>query len=136
MVAVLATYLGGLWLVEVLDRRGGRTPAEGRTMVATLLAPGVRSLALGAGTFALVFAACFSVGFTHLGGIADGATDGISYWLGQQPVNRGGQPWPFYLTLLAGYEWPVGCWPGWGWSRRSAASTRCEGCCCGPHWRT
>jgi uncharacterized protein (TIGR03663 family) len=107
VVAVLATYLGGLWLVEVLDRRRGRRPAEGRTMGATLLAPGPRSLALGIGAFALVFVACFSVGFTHLGGVADGVTDGISYWLSQQPVNRGSQPWPFYLTLLAGYEWPV-----------------------------
>lgn len=114
VVAVLATYLGGLWLVEVLDPRRGRAPAVGRTMVGTLLAPGVRSLVLGVGAFAFVFAACFSVGFTDLGGIADGVTDGISYWLGQQPVNRGSQPWPFYLTVLAGYEWPVVLLAGMG----------------------
>lgn len=124
VVAVLGSYLGGLWLLELLDRRQATSdhpsdqpeaaepaePAEGTTVGtvgAAALAPGWRALALGAGAFVLVFGACFSVGFTKPGGIVDGAVDGIDYWLSQQPVNRGSQPWQFYLTLLAGYEWVV-----------------------------
>lgn len=73
----------------------------------TLAEPGWRAWALGLAAFAFVFCALFSAGFTHPGGIVDGAVDGIDYWLSQQPVNRGGMPWPFYLVLLAGYEWPI-----------------------------
>ena len=73
----------------------------------TLAAPGWRAWALGVAGFAFVFCALFSAGFTHPGGIVDGAVDGIDYWLSQQPVNRGGMPWPFYLVLLGGYEWPI-----------------------------
>lgn len=101
VVAVLGSYLGGLALLERFDRRG----APG--VVAAFLAPGGRALALGAFTFVAVFSALFSVGFTDPGGIADGAFDGLDYWLSQQPVNRGSQPWPFYLAILAGYEWVV-----------------------------
>jgi uncharacterized protein (TIGR03663 family) len=115
VVAVLGAYLGGLWLLEVLDRRQlpVSTPPAAPAVPAvpgigaTLRGPGWRSLALGGAAFAAVFSVCFSVGFTHPGGIVDGAVDGIDYWMSQQPVNRGGQPWPFYLSLLAGYEWPI-----------------------------
>ena len=106
VVAVMGSYLGGLVALELLDRRRGRAPAATGVVVA-IRAPGPRALALGAAAFVLVFSACFSVGFTNPGGIVDGAVDGIRYWLSQQPVNRGDQPWPFYLALLAGYEWPV-----------------------------
>ena len=188
VVAVLATYLGGLWLLEVLDRHrpatatapppptsaeaqpvgvspaagAGRPPDEAAVeLVAStrpvavgvdvpdgvssaepggvtepglgnvdergggevaevgsgvpvagsvgeaVRAPGWRWLGLGAAAFVLVFSACFSVGFTNPGGVVDGAVDGIDYWMSQQPVNRGSQPWLFYVTLLAGYEWVV-----------------------------
>lgn len=106
VVAVLGSFLGGLWLLDVVDRRRGR-PGLGVDVGAVLRAPGRRALLLGVAAFVGVFAACFSVGFTDLGGIADGATDGLRYWLSQQPVNRGSQPWPYYLALLAGYEWPI-----------------------------
>jgi uncharacterized protein (TIGR03663 family) len=106
VVAVMGSYLGGLLVLELLDRHRGRAPT-GSSIAAAILAPGRRSLALGAAAFVVVFSACFSVGFTNPGGIVDGAVDGIRYWLSQQPVNRGDQPWPFYLALLAGYEWPI-----------------------------
>jgi uncharacterized protein (TIGR03663 family) len=107
VAAVMGSYLGGLCLLEALDRRRGRAGHESTGVGAQLVAPGLRSIGLGAAAFAVVFSASFSVGFTDLGGIADGAFDGIDYWLSQQPVNRGSQPWPFYLVLLAGYEWAL-----------------------------
>ncbi|HEY4376596.1 MAG TPA: flippase activity-associated protein Agl23 [Acidimicrobiales bacterium] len=120
VVAVTGSFLVVVWLVDV--RRGRRArragepsadpaepagPASRSVLAGGLRTPGWRWWLLGAAAFALVFGAAFSVGFTHPGGIADGVTRGIRYWLSQQPVNRGAQPWPFYLVLLAGYEWPI-----------------------------
>jgi uncharacterized protein (TIGR03663 family) len=106
VVAVLGLYLGFLVALELLDRRRGRpTPDTG--VCAALAAPGRRALLWGLATFAFTFSLLFSVGFTDLGGIWDGAVEGIRYWLSQQPVNRGSQPWPYYLAILVGYELPI-----------------------------
>ena len=45
--------------------------------------------------------------FTNLGGLATGtfATDGsLLYWLGQQDVQRGEQPWFYFLVMAPQYE--------------------------------
>lgn len=107
VVAVLGLYLGLLVLVDLLDRRGGQGGGPTTGVLTALLAPGRRALVAGLAAFAFTFSMLFSVGFTDLGGIGDGAFEGLRYWLSQQPVNRGSQPWPFYLALLAGYEWPI-----------------------------
>src|SRR5206468_10465267 len=49
----------------------------------------------------------FTTFLTNPRGLQDGIVESVRYWLSQQPVNRGGQPWFFYLVLLPGYEWPV-----------------------------
>ena len=49
----------------------------------------------------------FTTVFTNLGGLATGtvATDGtLLYWLGQQGVRRGEQPWFYFLVLAPPYE--------------------------------
>ena len=49
----------------------------------------------------------FTTVFTNLGGLATGtvATDGtLLYWLGQQGVQRGEQPWFYFLVLAPPYE--------------------------------
>jgi hypothetical protein len=54
-----------------------------------------------------IFAALFTTLFTNLYGLATGtiATDGtLLYWLGQHDVQRGEQPWFYYLLLLPQYE--------------------------------
>jgi uncharacterized protein (TIGR03663 family) len=54
-----------------------------------------------------IFALLFTTLFTNLYGLASGtiATDGtFFYWLGQQDVQRGEQPWFYYLILLPQYE--------------------------------
>jgi uncharacterized protein (TIGR03663 family) len=52
-----------------------------------------------------VFVLLFSVIFTNLpNGIADGIWQGLYYWLQQQQVARGGQPWYYYLLLIPLYE--------------------------------
>ncbi len=41
---------------------------------------------------------------TNMFGIATGLVGSLGYWLGQQGVRRGGQPWYYYLVLLPLYE--------------------------------
>ncbi len=57
---------------------------------------------------AIAIAATFLTAFfTRLGGLATGtfATDGtLLYWLGQQDVQRGEQPWFYFLILTPQYE--------------------------------
>jgi uncharacterized protein (TIGR03663 family) len=55
----------------------------------------------------VAFTLLFTSGLTNLPGLFEGAFGGIEYWLGQHPVNRGSQPWYYYLVLMLGYEWPV-----------------------------
>ncbi|HEX7736226.1 MAG TPA: glycosyltransferase family 39 protein [Ktedonobacteraceae bacterium] len=52
-----------------------------------------------------IFLLLFSVVFTNIaGGIGDGIWKGLYYWLEQQNVHRGGQPWYYYLLLIPLYE--------------------------------
>ncbi|GCE17463.1 flippase activity-associated protein Agl23 [Dictyobacter kobayashii] len=52
-----------------------------------------------------VFIVLFSVLFTNLpNGIGDGIWQGLYYWLQQQQVARGGQPWYYYFLLIPLYE--------------------------------
>ncbi len=65
----------------------------------------------GMGTFwtgVLLFAALyilfFSSFFTNLPGIREGLIGSITYWLEQHSVQRGNQPWYYYLLILSAYE--------------------------------
>ena len=52
-----------------------------------------------------VFLVLFTVMFTNIrGGIGDGIWQGLYYWIQQQQVARGGQPWYYYLMLIPLYE--------------------------------
>ncbi len=42
--------------------------------------------------------------FSNIGGLYSGAIGAILYWLDQHGVQRGGQPWYYYLMLLPMYE--------------------------------
>lgn len=57
--------------------------------------------------FAGLFALFFTTFLTHPAGLWDGIYTGLDYWLSQHDVARGGEPWPFYLTILVTVEWPV-----------------------------
>jgi uncharacterized protein (TIGR03663 family) len=56
--------------------------------------------------FGLVFALLFSAFLFHPQGLLDGLIGSLQYWLAQQPVQRGAQPWGYYLVLLFSYDWP------------------------------
>ncbi|HEV2106775.1 MAG TPA: flippase activity-associated protein Agl23 [Thermomicrobiales bacterium] len=55
----------------------------------------------------VIFVTLFTTMFTNLGGLMSStfATDGtLLYWLGQQDVQRGEQPWFYFLLLTPQYE--------------------------------
>ena len=53
---------------------------------------------------AVLFVLLFTTFFTNPYGVVSGTWGGVSYWLRQQEVQRGGQPWYYYLMLLPMYE--------------------------------
>src|SRR5437763_9020248 len=53
----------------------------------------------------VIFLLLFTVMLTNVrGGIGDGIWQGLYYWLQQQQVARGNQPWYYYLMLIPLYE--------------------------------
>jgi len=53
----------------------------------------------------VIFLLLFTVMLTNIrGGIGDGFWQGLYYWLQQQQVARGNQPWYYYLMLIPLYE--------------------------------
>lgn len=56
------------------------------------------------GAFAVVFVLLFTNFGSNPAGIGSGAWQSLGYWLAQQDVARGNQPWYYYFTIGAIYE--------------------------------
>jgi uncharacterized protein (TIGR03663 family) len=63
-----------------------------------------RQLGMAVLLAATLFVLLFTTFFTNPYGVVSGTWGGLSYWLRQQDVQRGGQPWYYYLMLLPLYE--------------------------------
>ncbi|MBN1483956.1 MAG: TIGR03663 family protein, partial [Chloroflexia bacterium] len=63
-----------------------------------------RPLFAALGVFGVLFGLLFTTLLTHPRGFLDGLVRGLEYWMQQQGVRRGGQPWFYYLLLLPVYE--------------------------------
>jgi uncharacterized protein (TIGR03663 family) len=59
---------------------------------------------VSAGVFYVIFAVLYSTVFTNSRGIATGWLGSLGYWIEQQAVERGSQPWYFYLWVVPIYE--------------------------------
>ncbi|MCS7222373.1 MAG: TIGR03663 family protein [Anaerolineae bacterium] len=59
---------------------------------------------VGAGLFYAIFLTLFTTFFTNGKGFATGIIGSLGYWMAQQEVQRGGQPWYYYLLLGPMYE--------------------------------
>jgi uncharacterized protein (TIGR03663 family) len=107
----------GLYVFSILLREMyGKLPVPGRRGLARLVdrrQPVLDTILTMPWThwfFALIvgwgiFLLLFTVVFTNIiGGIGDGIWKGIFYWIEQQNVARGGQPWYYYLLLIPLYE--------------------------------
>ncbi len=83
--------------------------------VAALLGALIGSAALGiwwlgrgwlicAAIFYLIWSALYTTLYTNLSGIFTGFWQGMGYWIAQQDVARGNQPWYYYFVGLSVYE--------------------------------
>ncbi len=61
-------------------------------------------LATGIRLCGLIFVVLYTSLFTNLMGLGTGTVGAVGYWLGQQGVQRGDQPWFYYLVLMPQYE--------------------------------
>ncbi len=52
----------------------------------------------------IIFILLHTTFFTNIGGLYSGTIGEVTYWLNQQEVQRGGQPWYYYLFLVPLYE--------------------------------
>jgi uncharacterized protein (TIGR03663 family) len=57
-----------------------------------------------AGVFYIIFTLFYTTFFTNGGGFFTGELGSMGYWLAQQGVQRGGQPWFYYAILVPLYE--------------------------------
>ena len=57
-----------------------------------------------AGIFYLTWITIYSTVFTNLAGVFSGVWQGMGYWIAQQDVARGNQPWYYYFVGLSIYE--------------------------------
>jgi uncharacterized protein (TIGR03663 family) len=57
-----------------------------------------------AGVFYAIFAVLYTTVFTNGYGFASGWFGSLGYWMAQQEVQRGDQPWYFYLFVVPIYE--------------------------------
>ncbi len=67
-----------------------------------------KGLAIGVCLALFIFVSLFTTMFTNIHGLATStyAPDGtLLYWLGQQGVRRGEQPWFYFITESVQYEW-------------------------------
>lgn len=58
-----------------------------------------------AGIHYAIFVALFTTFLTNAYGIASGTVGSLGYWLDQQEVQRGGQPWYYYILMVGLYEY-------------------------------
>ncbi len=63
-----------------------------------------RDLTWTSASFAAVFVLFHTTFFQNPTGLFTGSIGAVAYWLGQQEVRRGDQPWYYYLVLIPIYE--------------------------------
>jgi uncharacterized protein (TIGR03663 family) len=64
----------------------------------------VRKFLIGAAVFWFIFILFHTTFFTNLYGIGSGIIGALGYWIEQQEVQRGEQPWYYYMLLVPLYE--------------------------------
>lgn len=81
-----------------------------------------RGLLIGIACALGIFVVFYTTFFSNMRGIVTGSVGALGYWLGQQDVQRGAQPWFYYLLLVPQYEFigvlclpPATIWVLWRW---------------------
>jgi uncharacterized protein (TIGR03663 family) len=63
-----------------------------------------RRWAIAASVYGVIYLVLFTTVFTNGAGIATGWIASVGYWMEQQAVERGSQPWYYYLFVLPLYD--------------------------------
>jgi len=108
----ITTFVAGTFLAGAVGYQVRRERARGEQMRSAPILQAARSVGgdawiWAAASFAAVFTLLFTTFLLRPQGLRTALSDSLSYWLSQQPVNRGGQPGFYYLVVLAAYELPV-----------------------------
>jgi len=92
--AILLAGFGGAVLVV------GRLRGTRRALTEALSHISPRALVNCIIIAAIIFSLLFTTFFTNPKGLITGVAGSVSYWLAQHGVQRGGQPWYYYILLL------------------------------------
>jgi uncharacterized protein (TIGR03663 family) len=98
----ITMFIFGLWILGTFAWEW--LHPERQRLIDALRAAGRDSFLIGLAAFVAIFVFFYTTAFTWWPGLHDGIVKGIQYWLAQQPVARGGEPWWYYATLLGPYE--------------------------------
>jgi hypothetical protein len=113
LAALALAAAAGLLLWWAVWRRrgaGGQTAWERARAVDDPIIGGFASLSGGRrwlialGIFFVIYGLLFTALLTNTVGVISGAAGSLLYWLAQHGVQRGNQPWYYYLVILAIYE--------------------------------
>jgi uncharacterized protein (TIGR03663 family) len=91
---------GGGWLNDILGRQPENTTAH----VVYRALRDRRGLMLAFVGGAVIFVTLYTSLFTNMAGLGSATFGALGYWLGQHDVQRGEQPWFYYLLMLPQYE--------------------------------
>jgi uncharacterized protein (TIGR03663 family) len=99
MIMITGLVLGVLLVQMGIDRTN-------RPVTLFLKSLLTRQLDVGKAILAaiVVWVLLYTTFFSNISGIYSGTVGAITYWLAQQEVQRGGQPWYYYLFLVPLYE--------------------------------
>ncbi|MCS7286371.1 MAG: TIGR03663 family protein [Anaerolineae bacterium] len=98
-ISFFTGVIGGILTVGVIVRT-----TQERPFAPALRAISSRALGISIIIFLAIHVTLFTTFFTNPYGLVTGIPGSIAYWLAQHGVQRGGQPWYYYLMLLPLYE--------------------------------
>jgi uncharacterized protein (TIGR03663 family) len=100
LMIMISGLLIGFWVIQMgIDYANRPVILFLKTLQNRLLDVGKAALAA-----VIVFTLFYTTFFSNIGGLYSGTIGDISYWLAQHEVQRGGQPWYYYLFLVPLYE--------------------------------
>jgi len=104
LMLLITTPLFGIGLVAILAvewlQKGGERPT-----LARLQAIPARTWLICLLIFLAFFLPLITSLFTNMPGLASGTIAAATYWFSQQPVQRGTQPWYYYIFMLSVEEY-------------------------------
>ena len=99
MIMIIGLIVGALIIQIGVDRSNHPV-----TQFLQSLLPNRREIGKAVVAAVIIFVLLHTTFFSNIYGLYTGTIGEITYWLAQQEVQRGGQPWYYYLFLVPLYE--------------------------------